>query len=155
MSHNFFILIGPAASGKSTWAKSAVKSGMADYIISSDAMRGAILGSEEDQSQNGIVFNLCEKAISLLLNKEKSIIFDATNLAAKTRRVYINLTKKLAVESGLDIRIYAVLFTLPKEECIINNRLRNRTVPDWIIEKHISQLQTPELSEGFDEIIIV
>ena len=155
MSHNFFILVGPAASGKSTWAKSAVRSGMADYIVSSDAMRGAVLGSEEDQSQNGIVFNLCEKAISLLLNKEKSVIFDATNLSVKIRRVYINLAKRLAVESGLDIRIYAVLFSLPKEECLINNGLRDRKVPEWVIEKHIYQLEKPEPTEGFDEIIVV
>lgn len=147
----FHLLIGPAACGKSTYSSTLKDT----CVVSSDAMRKAVIGNEEDQSQNGIVFNLCEKAVRLLLSKEKNVCFDATNLTRQDRKKFINIADKVCEDEGLIIKVIGVDFKTTRERCLLNNKNRQRNVPEHVIHKHFTRYEKPTMEEGFDEIIEV
>lgn len=145
----FYLLIGPAACGKSTYSSTLKDT----CIVSSDAMRKAVIGNEEDQTQNGIVFSLCQSAIYRLLFHGKNVCFDATNLTKSDRKEYINISDKLCEQQGLIIKVIGVSFKTTKEQCFLNNKNRQRHVPEHVIHKHFTRYEKPTMEEGFDEII--
>jgi predicted kinase len=71
---------------------------------------------------------------------------DATNLTPAERRPYIKIGKlhKCDVE--------AVFFDVPAEECQRRNRLRDRVVPDDVIEKMAGRMVAPTIKEGFARV---
>ena len=84
------LMIGIAGSGKSTIAKTLKETynrvdGQQSVIVSSDAIRAEILGSENDQTANDNVFAEVRKRINNNLSK-RTVIVDATNINIKSRR---------------------------------------------------------------------
>ena len=69
MSAVFYMMVGVAGSGKSFIARD-----LGCPIVSSDAIRAELFGSEEDQSHNGEVFNELHKRIKnyLAINGAKA-----------------------------------------------------------------------------------
>ncbi len=55
------VLIGPAGSGKSTWARGAFR---ATQVLSSDFFRGVVADSESDQRASEDAFEVLELAVS-------------------------------------------------------------------------------------------
>ena len=74
---------------------------------------------------------------------------DATNLTRKHRRPFI----KIAQHMGC--RCEAVYFNLSLEECLRRNAMRRRQVPEDAIRTLAERLQVPEITEGFDAVLIV
>jgi len=91
--------------------------------------------------------NLLMKYISEKLN----IIIDNTNPSVSDRRRYINLFKTY----NYTIICY-YLNSIP-DECKIrnNNRIGKKKVPEVAIDVIYSELQTPDLYEGFDKLYYV
>ena len=105
------ILVGPPASGKSTWGKKFAKENNVEYI-STDAIRAQIGSGEGDQSVSREAFGIARNKVSTALGEGKSAMIDATNVNHKSRRDWINLGK------GHGAYIIAVTFEVPKEELL-------------------------------------
>lgn len=138
------LMCGIPASGKSHIAKN-----MADndtIVLSSDSIRLELLGSENCQDNNQLVFNtLYHRAKEHLING-KNVIIDACNINRKDRQ------RTLSSFQGMDIyRSCIVSVTLP-EICIERDIARGRTVGKSVINKFLYRFEVPMEFEGFNRI---
>lgn len=151
------ILVGPIASGKSTYAKEKAKQGW--VIYNDDAIVNAIhagfnnLYSKElkplyKHVENELIrYSLCHKL---------NIIIDRPNLKCKTRKRYIDIAHKYQTTA----HIIMFPFELPEVHAArrFNSDSRGYSYEDWIIvaKKHLSYYESPDLEkENFDSIIKV
>jgi len=138
--------IGIAASGKTTWAHQ-----QKGYIVlDSDQLRLELWGSETDQRDPHKVFDLMYKRGRAYLLEDKSVIFCSTNLSMKYRMHAIHQLANIP-----NIKFRAVVFNTPLDICALNNKKRERQVPDWLFEKQVRQFQPPVENEGWDSIEVV
>ena len=135
--------IGTAASGKTTWAHQ-----QKGYIVlDSDQLRLELYGSETDQRDPHKVFDLMYKRGRAYLMEGKNVIFCSTNLGMKYR---IHAIKQLS--NIPNITFHAIVFNTPIDVCKVNNKKRERQVPDWLFMKQVKQLQLPVMNEGWSSI---
>lgn len=122
------ILIGPSASGKSTWAKNFVLKNEKWCIVSRDDLRYAWKNSGVVSPKlESIINKIIEDQIDTLTSAGFSIIYDATNLKAKYIR---NIAKIVQHRSTVTYQI----FDLPKDVCIERDSKRERSVGAEVIE---------------------
>lgn len=148
------LMVGIAGSGKSTIAKRLKESydrvdAQNTLIVSSDAIRKELLGSEDDQTANDKVFSEVRKRINNNLSK-RTVIVDATNINIKSRRSILEIGKKFP-----NVRKIAMVMTTTLEQAKTQNLYRPRHVPEWVLEKQARQFEVPFYEEGFDEINFV
>ncbi len=137
----FIMMVGLPGSGKSSWAEA-----QGTKVFSSDTMREEYYGDASFQGDNNLIFELLHKRIIENLEAGNDSIFDATNLNSKKRRHFLT---KIA---DLDVEKIAVVAAKPIEQCIENDKLRKRHVPEYVINRMRTQFQMPMFQEGFDEI---
>lgn len=140
------VMVGIAASGKSTLAGKIAESEENAKVFSSDALRGELYGDENDQSHNQEVFNELHKRIRNHLREGKTAIYDATNLNSKRRMAFLQELKRIPCEKE------AVIVLASRDKCIEQNDARERKVPHSVIDKQIKQFQCPQKFEGWDSI---
>ena len=144
--NKFYMTIGVPGSGKSTWAKKQ------DAIIhSSDSIREELLGkySSIDEVPNGEVFSIMLQRTKASLTKGENVVYDATNMSRKDRKYILNRVQDFGA-----IRV-GVLFLVPISECKRRNESRERTVPEFVIDKMLKRFDVPLYGAEFDEILIV
>ena len=149
-----YMLIGVPGSGKSTWI---TKQGFEDVIIaSSDAYIETVAakaGKTYDQifSQAiGYAQKFCDSQVQTAINLDKTLVWDQTNTVAKHRKLRLARLPKEWIKIG-------VFFPTP-DESELQRRLDSRwgkKIPKDVIDSMIQHLEIPQLSEGFDEIIML
>lgn len=138
------MLVGLPGSGKSYVAKM-----FRGYdVFSSDAIREELTGDSSNQDQNKEVFNILHKRIYDNLKSKRSAIYDATNLSSKRRRQFLQTIK------NLDVYKSAIVIATPFEECVENNKSRDRVVPDHVMDRMYKSFQIPIKQEGFDSVML-
>ncbi len=126
------LLIGPAGSGKSTFARKHFKS---TEIVSSDALRAAVSDDAADQSASADAFWLLRLIAGMRLRRGKLTVIDATNVQAPTRKGLLALAARHARPAA------AIVFNLPLAACLSWNQARaDRQVGAEVIEKQASDL---------------
>lgn len=144
--NKLIMLIGLPASGKTSFTKTLQLLHKKDdiEIISSDAIRKELFGSEEEQKYNDKVFEEVYKRARFSIQHKKITVIDATNLNRKRRINFIKVMPKCEVE--------AVVFAIPFEVCCERNESRERVVPMSVMERMYKSFQPPHYAEGFDKI---
>lgn len=144
----FYMIVGVAASGKSTlYEEQYAHAGMG--YVSSDEIREEVFGDVNDQSHNAEVFEIMKQRTLQLLRSHKDCFYDATNLSAKRR---INFLKNL---DGIpNLRKICVVNVVPPHVAKERNMMRERHVPNYVIDRMIKQFEVPHKTEGWDEIIV-
>lgn len=139
------MMCGLVGSGKSTLAHELAQEINAT-IFSSDELREEMFGDVNNQDNNTELFHELHKRIKNCLKSGNNAIYDATNISSKRRKAFlqelnkINCTKK------------CVIVATPYEQCLENNRNRNRQVPEYVIENMYKHWNTPYWFEGWDYI---
>jgi len=141
-------MVGISGSGKSTFA-SGLRTSLKAELVETDAIRVELTGNAEDQSQNGRVFAVAKKRINDYLADGKNAIIDATSLDVKARKDWIEIGKA----NNAEVRAYFV--DTPVDVAKRQNASRNRKVPEFVIDKQASRLQSPTKSEGFDSVTVI
>lgn len=141
------MMVGLVASGKSTYASQLAEK-MPATVFSSDALRKEMFGDVENQENNQKLFQELHKRIKECLKSGKNAIYDATNISSKRRRGFLNELK------NIDCRKQCVIMVTPYEQCLENNKNRDRVVPEWVIKNMYMKWQTPHQFEGFDVVSI-
>jgi len=140
-----FIMIGLSGSGKSTYAKQIAEEENA-VILSSDAIRFEMLGSEDNQDKNAEVFQELNKRLILNLKNGNNVVYDATNLSSRRRKSLIN---NLKIES---LEVYAKVVNTLIELCIERDSGRDRSVGVGVIMSQRMKFNFPLDNEGFNGI---
>ncbi len=117
-----YILCGPSASGKTTWAMNFIKQSPDEiYYVSRDEIRFSMLKEDEDYfAHEGTVFKQFASAIVNALTNNHDVIADATHLNHFSRAKLINTIDKTITNYSI---IYVVFYT-PYNECLQHNRSR-------------------------------
>ena len=154
MRQSFVMLIGPAGSGKSTvasYAKRAFGNSKGEaLVLSSDTIREEVYGDANDQRNPGCIFGILNQRTYDAIATGRSVIYDATNLVRERRIEMINKIRSIKPNCAC----IAVCFNTSVEECIRRQSLRDRKVPDFVIEKqwHMMHTQMPTREEGWNRI---
>jgi len=145
---NAFVMIGAPGSGKSTAARKLAKEHNA-VIVCGDEIRRELYGDVPNQ---GNYVQIHDKIIEQLEeNVGKSVIVDGTHYCASFRVGALISLKTYGWE-----HIIAYVVNPSLERCIIQNSLRSRNVPRYIIQSMWEKLQAslPNLEhEGFSEVV--
>lgn len=130
------IMIGLQASGKSTLVRRYLKG--THVWVSKDHF------PHRKNRQS-----LIEKLIAENLDKGLSVVVDNTNPRAEDRAPLIALARK----SGA--RVVGIFLAAPPEDCLRRNALREgkEQVPERGIRATAKVLQSPEWSEGYDQLL--
>jgi protein phosphatase len=143
------VLIGPAASGKSTWATKHFRS---TQIVSSDQCRALIADDEADQEASRDAFRIFHRIINERLKRGLLTVADSTALTATARA---DLLRSALVYNRPTV---AVVFMMPAEVQRQWNQSRSRHVPAAVLSEHrqmAQQMLNAICNEGFNQITIL
>ncbi|MFN8623083.1 MAG: ATP-binding protein [Chloroflexota bacterium] len=130
------LLVGPAGSGKSTWAAAHHAP---TEIVSSDALRAAVCDDPGDQAANADAFRLLHAIVRARLSRGRTTVVDATNLTDGARRPL------LALAARFGRPVVAVVFRTPLQVCLGRVAARpDRDVPEEVVRLHHAQLPGAE-----------
>ncbi|MEV4060349.1 LLM class flavin-dependent oxidoreductase [Nonomuraea dietziae] len=141
------VLVGPSASGKSTWAATHFP---ADEIVSSDRLRAMVGEGEDDISASSDALALLETVVSRRIARRLTTVIDTLGLDAERRRHW----RELARTQGMPC--VAIAFDTPAAECRTRNRSRSKRIPaEALAGQFRAWARTREVltEEGFDRIL--
>lgn len=150
----FILLSAIPGSGKSTWAKLYQKVHPNTFIVSSDEIRRRLTGNLQSFSKEDEVWETYLKEINVYADqyKDVTVIGDATNLQNKYRKYYLEQTPNFD-------RHVLVLFNIPYEICLIQNKLRpkDKIVPPEGMESLRKEYEIPsqEVIDLYDEYRVI
>jgi predicted kinase len=130
--------VGLPGSGKSTYAKKF------PGVLSSDEIRRLLCDDAGNQSIHRQTFATLRRLLKVRLELKRPVTYiDATNLTIAERRPYIKIAHDLGCVAE------AIFFDVSVKECQRRNGLRDRVVPDNVIEKMARRMAAPRAEEGF------
>jgi predicted kinase len=149
------LLIGLPASGKSTLAHRWVIDSPCCVLVSTDAIRANLFGDETIQGPWPLVWREVERQFRHAIAQTHQglacgAIYDATNAVRRQRREVM----QLAIALGFT-KITGIWLDCSLETCLAQNQMRQRQVPDTVIEKMYRCLQgaPPSLEDGFSCLV--
>jgi predicted kinase len=145
------VLVGAAGSGKSTLAARLFAPG---EIVSSDALRAAVSGDEDDQSVSRVAFRILHRTVDRRLAAGQLTVVDATNIAPAARRPLIRRARELGFPAA------AIVLDLDAETVRAQNAARRRIVDPDVVDRHLATIRTTVDAgllaiEGFDPIVVL
>jgi F420-dependent oxidoreductase-like protein len=141
------VLVGPGASGKSTWAAEHFP---ADCIVSSDRLRALVGTGEDDIAASTDAFAVLDEVIRRRLARRLTTVIDTLGLDVERRRGWLSLAR----EYGLPC--VAVAFDVPAAECRARNRQRAKRIPADVLSGQLRGFaRTREMlpGEGYDDVL--
>ena len=141
------VLVGPSASGKTTWT---LEHFAQNEVISSDALRAMAGTGADDQQAGTTAFELLEQIVDERLGRELTTVIDTLGFDQKRRAGWIQRARQAGIPA------YAVLFDTPGEECERRNALRDRPIPKTVLRKQVARFAKVSdaiADEGFDRVL--
>jgi predicted kinase len=129
---SLIVLVGPSASGKSTWA---AKYFAPDEIVSSDTLRAVVGAGEDDQAASTIAFDLLDRIVTERMRRGRTTVIDTTGLDRKSRKGWIDMAREAGVPA------HAIVFDTAPEVCERRNETAHRPVPKTVLRKQISRFK--------------
>jgi F420-dependent oxidoreductase-like protein len=137
------ILVGPAGSGKSTWAAEHFAPGQ---IVSSDRLRAVVGEGENDLAASPDAFFLLDLIVARRLKRRLTTVVDTLSLDPQRRA----RCRALAAEHG--VPCIAIAFDVEATELRARNRRRDSPLPSTVIGQQIQAWGTTREAlprEGF------
>jgi protein phosphatase len=125
------ILCGPAACGKTTWARRRFRP---TEVLSSDGFRALVADDPADQSASADAFRLLEDVAARRLRRGRLTVVDSTALQTGARTALRRLARRYRRRTVL------VVFDVDEEECRRRDRRRRRRVGARVIREHRAAL---------------
>jgi predicted kinase len=133
------IMSGLPGSGKDTWL---AKNRSELPIVSLDDIRGQL--DVEATDNQGQVIQVAKDQCRELLRAGQSFAFSATNLICQTRKRWIDLF------ADYNVRVEVVYVEPRFETILIQNRRRERPVPESVIHELANKVEPPNWTEAHD-----
>ncbi|GAA1590523.1 hypothetical protein GCM10009789_50320 [Kribbella sancticallisti] len=141
------VLVGPGASGKSTWAAETFGP---ELIVSSDRLRALVGAGEDDLAASADAFALLEEVVRQRIGRKLTTVIDTLGLDRERRANWL----RQAREQG--IPCVAVAFDTPAAECRRRNRERAKRIPADVLTAQLktwAQVNKELPDEGYDEVL--
>jgi F420-dependent oxidoreductase-like protein len=141
------LLVGPGASGKSTWAAAHFPP---DAVVSSDRLRALVGSGENDVAASTDAFALLEEVVRRRLARRLTTVIDTLGLDAKRRLAWLALARQH------DLPCVAVAFDTPAAECRERNRHRSKRIPADVLAGQLRAWRTTRdllPTEGYDAVL--
>lgn len=148
------ILVGPIASGKTTYALQRAR--MGGIIVNDDAIVTALHGGEYTLYRRGLkplYKHLENQIVHVGLSFGSDVLIDRPCMKKATRARYIALAR------SLDEPVRCVLFPMQTPEVHANRRFnsnnRGYSLDYWerVASAHYRDFETPTIDEGFQDIV--
>jgi len=137
------VMCGLSRCGKSSW----IRKNMGDsVVVCPDEIRSKIFGHQFNVTSEDFVWAVAKAMVRLLLEQNKSVIIDATNLTYSRRDCWVRIAK----EYGIKLQIVWIKTSL--EVCKRRNAKSKEgsKVPYEVLEKMASIFENPIYNE--DEV---
>ncbi len=139
------VLIGPPASGKSTWAAENFDPAQ---VVSTDALRGVVGEHELDLGATDDAFELLDRIVEMRLGRRLTTVVDTTGLDPARRAGYLDAARRHGVTA------IAVRFTTSGSECKRRNRGRTHPVPVKALDAMLKLARSVDLNrEDWDLVL--
>ena len=141
------VLVGPGASGKSTWAAAHFP---AESVVSSDRLRAVVGAGEDDVTASADALRLVDEIVALRVGRGLTTVVDTLGLDAGRRAAW----RELARAAGLPC--VAVAFDTAAGECRERNRSRAKRIPADVLAGQLRAwpaVRESLASEGFADVI--
>jgi len=137
--------IGIPGSGKTTFLGKDLNE---SFYICADDIRKELTGNASDQGRNNEVWELLYERVHDILMGEDSLVIDVTNTRRSDRRKMIEFCHEHGAE------VHGIWFDTPLDVCKERNALRERVVPEHVLDRMHRQLVEwpPSLEDGFDRL---
>ena len=140
------VLVGPAGSGKSTWAAAQLPGA----VVSSDAIRALVGEGEHDQRASRDAFDVLDLVVERRLRRGLTTVVDTLGLDRRRRRAYRSIARRAGVAC------VAVPFDTPVEVCLARNAARDRRVAEDVVRSQAEAMAGVLgrlADEGFDAVV--
>jgi F420-dependent oxidoreductase-like protein len=141
------VLVGPGASGKSTWAEAHFP---ADQIVSSDRLRALVGAGEDDITASADALALLDTVVRQRLGRRLTTVIDTLGLDADRRLGWLALAREH------DMPCVAVAFDTPPAQCRARNRERAKRIPADVLTGQLrawSRTRDRLKTENFDTVL--
>ena len=141
------VLVGPGASGKSTWAATHFPT---DAVVSSDRLRALVGTGEDDIAASTDAFVLLDEIVRRRLARRLTTVIDTLGLDAERRTGWLALARKY------DLPCFAVAFDTSPDECRQRNRQRAKRIPADVLSSQLRSWAAARdllAGEGFDAVV--
>lgn len=139
------VLIGPSASGKSSWAAEHFHP---DQVVSSDRLRAVVGESERDLAASADAFAVLETIVAARIARRLTTVVDTLGFDRQRRRHWL----ELAAAQGMPA--VAVVFATPAAECRRRNQARENPLPKAVLSAQLATVKALDLGgEPFDQVI--
>jgi F420-dependent oxidoreductase-like protein len=143
------VLVGPGASGKSTWAAAHFASAV---IVSSDRLRALVGTGEDDIGASEDAFTLLGTIVERRLSRGLTTVIDTLGLDDEKRLGWLAAAKRHRMPC------VAVTFDTTAEECRARNRGRPNQIPAKVLSAQLRSWRRVREQlpvEGFDTVVPV
>ena len=141
------VLIGPPASGKSTWATAQFA---AHEVLSSDGLRALVGTGEHDQRASTDAFDVLDLVVERRLRRGLTTVVDSLGTDAKRRRRW----RTAAAAAGRPC--VAVVFDTDAATCRARNRARAHPIPPKVLSSMLArwpEVRAGLADDGFDAVL--
>ncbi|MCU1393768.1 MAG: luciferase [Ilumatobacteraceae bacterium] len=128
-SPSLVVLIGPAGSGKTSWAVEH----FADHVVSSDQLRALVGEAEHDLRASADAFAVLDDIVARRLRRKLTTVIDSLGTDPARRDSW----RRLAATHG--VPCVAVVFDVPPTQLRRQNRSRDKRVPDAVIRRQLAE----------------
>ena len=140
-----FFMCGLPCSGKSVKSQELAGEHNAT-VFSSDSLREELFNDVNHQEDNAKLFNELHRRIKECLKEGKNAVYDATNINYKRRMSFLSELKNIPCKK------ICILMATPFDVCLKRNSVRERKVPEHVIDRMYRNFDVPWYYEGWDEI---
>jgi F420-dependent oxidoreductase-like protein len=123
------VLVGPAGSGKSTWAATHLQG----HVVSADALRALVGEGEHDLRASADAFAMLDRAVEVRLRRGLTTVIDSLGSDAARRARW----RDLAAAAG--VPCVAVVFDVAPAQVRRQNRARPQRVPDAALRHQFAE----------------
>ncbi|MFB7763558.1 AAA family ATPase [Streptomyces xiamenensis] len=143
-----FLLVGPPAAGKSTFARTHFDP---EWRINLDSLRRAASGDAADQSATRAAVKIQNTLLRERLSRGLPTVIDSTNGNRWAREGI----RRLAIRYRRPLIVF--LFDVSPDDCKAGNAARRRHVPDDVMERLLRKNPTAEQlrAEGFLHVLVL